>query len=145
DQDNLAIGGRLPSEAKLADMFGISRTVVREALVRLTADGLTEARRGSGSFVKRRPSERLAAHMPFAVLSATLGTYEVRFVLEAEAARLAAARRSPEQLAEMEEALSRLNAALLSCGPAHEEDWALHRAIALGAANPAFLIALDAL
>jgi GntR family transcriptional regulator, transcriptional repressor for pyruvate dehydrogenase complex len=126
-------------------MFGMSRTIVREALVRLTADGITEARRGAGSFVKRRPSERLAAHMPFAVLSATLGTYEVRFVLETEAARLAAMRRSPEQLDEIEQALSRLNAALRSCGPAHDEDWALHRAIALSAANPAFLLALDAL
>jgi GntR family transcriptional repressor for pyruvate dehydrogenase complex len=145
DKDNLMIGDRLPSEPRLAEMFGMSRTVVREALVRLTADGITEARRGSGSFVKRRPSERLAAHMPFAVLSATLGTYEVRFVLEAEAARLAAARRSPEHLAEMEQALSRLRAALLSNGPAHDEDWALHRAIVLGAANPAFLLAYDAL
>jgi DNA-binding FadR family transcriptional regulator len=145
DGEKLAIGDRLPSEARLADMFGMSRTIVREALVRLTADGVTEARRGAGSFVKRRPSERLAAHMPFAVLPATLGTYEVRFVVEAEAARLAAVRRSPEQLAEIEEALSRLNAGLRSCGPAHEEDWALHRAIALATANPAFLLALDAL
>lgn len=145
DRDNLAIGDRLPSESRLADMFGISRTIVREALVRLTADGITEARRGAGSFIKRRPSGRLAAHMPFAVLSATLGTFEVRFVLEAEAARLAAMRRSPEQLADIEDALSRLNAALVSSGPAHDEDWALHRAIALSAANPAFLLALDAL
>jgi DNA-binding FadR family transcriptional regulator len=141
--DGLQIGDRLPSEARLAEMFGMSRSIVREALVRLAADGITEARRGAGSFVKRRPSERLVAHMPMADLSATLGTYEVRFVLEAEAARLAASRRSAEQLAEIEQAMAALRTALLSTGPAHAEDWALHRAIVLGTANPAFLAAFD--
>jgi GntR family transcriptional repressor for pyruvate dehydrogenase complex len=141
--DHLEIGDRLPSEARLAEMFGMSRSIVREALVRLASDGITEARRGAGSFVKRRPSERLVAHMPMADLSATLGTYEVRFVLEAESARLAAVRRSGEQLAEIEQAMAALRTALLSSGPAHVEDWALHRAIVLGTANPAFVAAFD--
>ena len=39
--DGLAVGDRLPSEARLAEMFGMSRTIVREALVRLAADGIT--------------------------------------------------------------------------------------------------------
>ncbi len=99
DADKLHAGDRLPSESRLAMMFGMSRTVIREALVRLASDGITEARRGAGSFVKRRPSERLVRHMPMEELSFTLGSYEVRFVLEAEAARLAALRRSPEQMA----------------------------------------------
>jgi DNA-binding FadR family transcriptional regulator len=43
--DDLQIGDRLPSETRLAEMFGMSRTVVREALVRLASDGFTEARR----------------------------------------------------------------------------------------------------
>lgn len=143
--EQLAIGDRLPSEARLAEMFGISRTIVREALARLASDGVTEARRGAGSFVKRRPSERLVQHMPIDVLPASLGTYEVRFVLEAEAARLAAQRRSPEQMAEIEEAMRRLRETLLSSDPAHEEDWALHRAIVLATANPAFVAAYDPL
>lgn len=141
--DALQNGDRLPSEARLASMFGISRTMVREALVRLAADGITEARRGSGSFVKRRPSERLVAHMAMSDLSVTLGTYEVRFVLEAEAARLAASRRSPQQMIEIEHALESLREALLSKNPAHVEDWELHRAIVLATANPAFLSAFD--
>src|SRR5258708_4430611 len=88
--DGLDVGDRLPSEGRLAVQFGMSRTMVREALVRLASDGITEARRGAGSFVKRRPSDRLMTYLPKAELSATLGSYEVRFVLEAEAARLAA-------------------------------------------------------
>ena len=85
---NANVGGA----AQLATMFGMSRTIVREALARLASDGITEARRGAGSYVKRRPSERLGTHMPLDSLAGTLGTYEVRFVLEAEAARLAAPR-----------------------------------------------------
>lgn len=137
--EELAIGDRLPSEAKLAAMFGMSRTIVREALARLASDGITQARLGAGSYVKRRPSARLGTHMPMDALAATLGTYEVRFVLEAGAARLAAQRRSDEQLAAIEQALEALRAALLSNAPAHDEDWLLHRAIVEATANAAFL------
>ena len=145
DADALAVGDRLPSESRLAEMFGMSRTIVREALVRLASDGITEARRGAGSFVKSRPSERLVSYMPMANLSATLGTYEVRFVLEAEAARLAAIRRSPEEMESIEEGLAQLRLALLSSAPAHAEDMELHRRIVLATANPAFAIAFDGL
>lgn len=136
-------GDRLPAEARLAEILGVSRTVIREALVRLESDGITEARRGAGSFVTRRPSERLARHMPLSELSAALGTYEVRFVLEAEAARLAAARRSEEDMAEIERAMAALRAALLSSGPADDEDMALHRAIMHATGNNAFVAAFD--
>jgi len=139
----LQVGDRLPSEARLAEMFGMSRSIVREALVRLASDGITEARRGAGSFVKRRPSERLGAHMPMADLAATMGTYEVRFVLEAESARLAAVRRSGDQLGEIEQAMAALRTALMASGPAHVEDWALHRAIVLGTGNSTFVTTFD--
>jgi GntR family transcriptional regulator, transcriptional repressor for pyruvate dehydrogenase complex len=141
--EDLQIGDRLPSETRLAEMFGISRTIVREALVRLAADGITEARRGAGSFVKRRPSARLGSHMPMQNLAATMGSYEVRFVLEAEAARLAAIRRSSEQMAVIERAMAALTIALRSSGPAHVEDMDLHRAIFDATANPIFLSSFD--
>jgi len=143
NDDRLATGDRLPSEAGLAEKFGISRTIVREALVRLAADGITESRRGAGSYVKRRPSERLGSHMPMHGLAATLGTYEVRFVLEAEAARLAAHRRSHQQLEAIESALEALRRALFSSAPAHDEDWILHRAIAEATGNSAFVEVFD--
>ncbi|MBM7404671.1 MULTISPECIES: FadR/GntR family transcriptional regulator [Sphingomonas] len=138
NDQGMVSGDRLPSEARLADLFGMSRTIVREALARLASDGITEARRGAGSYVKRRPSDRLGSHMPMDALAATLGTYEVRFVLEAEAARLAAQRRSHQQLEAIERALSALRAALLSNAPAHDEDWNLHRSIAEATGNAAF-------
>lgn len=138
NDQGMVSGDRLPSEARLANLFGMSRTIVREALARLASDGITEARRGAGSYVKRRPSDRLGSHMPMDALAATLGTYEVRFVLEAEAARLAAQRRSHQQLEAIERALSALRAALLSNAPAHDEDWLLHRSIAEATGNAAF-------
>jgi len=141
--DRLAAGDRLPAEGRLAEMFGMSRTAVREALVRLASDGITESRRGAGSYVKRRPSERLGVHMPLDTIAAQLGTYEVRFVLEAEAARLAALRRSAEQLDAIERALAALREALLSSAPAHDEDWRLHRAIVEATANTAFVTMFD--
>lgn len=141
--EDLEIGNRLPSEARLAEIFGISRTMVREALVRLASDGITEARRGAGSFVKRRPSMRLGSHMQMMDLSATMGSYEVRFVLEAEAARLAAMRRSVEQMSAIQRAMDNLRKALVSTGPAHSEDMLLHRAIVLATANPVFLSCFD--
>ncbi|MFN3433654.1 MAG: FadR/GntR family transcriptional regulator [Sphingomonas sp.] len=143
--DGLTTGDRLPSEARLAELFGMSRTIVREALARLASDGITEARRGAGSFVKRRPSERLGTHVAMDALAKTLGTYEVRFVLEAESARLAALRRSQEQLDAIEAALAALRASLLSNAPAHEEDWLLHRAIVEATGNSAFLPVFDLL
>lgn len=143
NDEGLAIGDRLPSEARLAETFGMSRTIVREALARLASDGITEARRGAGSYVKRRPSERLGTHMPMDELAKTLGTYEVRFVLEAETARLAALRRSSEQMEAIEQALAALRAALLSEAPAHDEDWVLHRAIVEATGNSAFIPVFD--
>jgi DNA-binding FadR family transcriptional regulator len=81
--------------------------------------------------------------MPMDALAATLGTYEVRFVLEAEAARLAAVRRSHDQLDAIEHALTALRTALLSNAPAHDEDWRLHRTIAEATGNAAFLPVFD--
>lgn len=141
----LDVGDRLPPEVRLAELFNVSRAVVREALVRLTSDGITHARRGAGSYVKNRPSSRLIAYMSAPNLSAAIGTYEVRFVLEAEAARLAAMRRSAEDMLHIDGALEKLRTALMSSARAHDEDMELHRRIVQATANPAFQAAFEAL
>jgi DNA-binding FadR family transcriptional regulator len=141
----MKVGDRLPSEVKLAEMFSVSRTIIREALVRLAADGITESRRGAGSYVKNRPADHLIAYAKTGNLSATLGTYEVRFVLEAEAARLAAMRRSTQNMIDIGEALKKLRTVLRDEAPAHIEDMELHRCIVQATANPAFLAAFEAL
>lgn len=142
---HLGVGDRLPSEAQLAETFEVSRAVIREALVRLAADDITVSRRGAGSFVKNTPSDRLISYASPGTLSGALGTYEVRFVLEAEGARLAAARRSVQDMLDIGKALRTLEVALSSGMPAHVEDMELHRRIVLATANPAFLAAFEAL
>lgn len=141
----LGVGARLPSEARLGEMLGVSRAIVREALVRLASDGITEARRGAGSFVKSRPSDMLSTFVKPDELPSTMGSYEVRFVLEAEAARLAATRRTGQDMVHIEDGLAMLRAKLLSSEPAHAEDMELHRRIAHATGNPAFVQAYNAL
>jgi len=143
--NDLKVGDRLPSEPRLAETLKVSRTVVREALVRLEADGLTEARRGAGSFVTRRPSALLTHHMPLDQLPSALGTYEVRFVLEPEAARLAAIRHSREEITAISDCLDALRTALLSREPANQEDLDLHRSIMRATRNQAFVDTFEGL
>lgn len=145
DDRNLEVGDRLPAESQLCDKLGVSRTVIREALTRLASDGITESRRGAGSFVTRLPSRLLNQHMPAAEMSTTLGSYEVRFALEAEAARLAALRRSTEEMSELEARLDELVKALRSNGDGDVEDMQLHRAIMEATGNQAFVLSFDAL
>ena len=142
---NLGVGDRLPAESQLCDMLGVSRTVIREALTRLASDGVTESRRGAGSFVTRLPSKLLNQHMPASELSSTLGSYEVRFVLEAEAARLASLRRSAEDMSKIEDQLNILIKALRSNSNGDDEDMGLHRAIMTATGNQAFVTSFDAL
>jgi GntR family transcriptional repressor for pyruvate dehydrogenase complex len=100
----LVSGQRLPTERELADSFGVSRGVVREALKVLAAMGLVESRQGSGTYVCSNPIPSISRAL---TLSATteehsiLGLYEIREPLDVAAARLAAQRRGPEHVEAM--------------------------------------------
>lgn len=94
---HFAVDDRLPSEAELATSFGVSRSVIREALHSLNALGLTKSFAGKGTFVAatRAQSQLLIGRYLPAQLN------EVRRYLEVPAARLAAERRTQEDLAEL--------------------------------------------
>lgn len=51
------VGDRLPTEAALAERFGVNRHTVRHALSKLVEDGLVRTRRGAGAFVAARPTD----------------------------------------------------------------------------------------
>jgi DNA-binding FadR family transcriptional regulator len=91
----------LPGEIHLAEAFGVSRPVVREALGGLRAAGMIESRSGAGTFVT---SDR-AASAGLSLLGTTNSAelYEVRTHLEVPGAALAAARRSPAQLVALQQ------------------------------------------
>src|SRR5262249_52112913 len=105
-------GARLPSENEISSAFRASRPVVREALRRLQADGLVQARQGAGTFVIRRPSERIIQFAHAANLSGYLKAHEVRITLEGQAAKFAAQRRTAAELAYIEETLATLERTL---------------------------------
>lgn len=103
----LSAGDRLPTEAELCERFGVSRSTIREALRMLSSQRLVATRRGvgGGSSVARirhddvtdmlRDSIELLAHTEGATVAELI---EARELLEVPAARLAASRRSEEQL-----------------------------------------------
>ena len=97
ESGQLAVGDRLPAEVELARDLGVSRNVVREALVSLRILGFTSSRSGSGTFVA---SDRIRMPLSFGG-STSEQLNEVRRHLEVPCAGLAARRRSEEDLAEL--------------------------------------------
>lgn len=134
-------GDRLPSEAEIGRAFKVSRPVVREALLRLQADGLVYSRRGAGSFVKHRPPARLTDFAAVSDVAGLLRAFEARMTLEPEMARLAAARATDKQLKSIADAF----AALEASDDGLNEDFAFHRAIAEATGNEIFPALLDAM
>ena len=134
-------GSRLPSEAKMADRFGVSRTVIREAVSRLKSEGLVESRQGSGVFVREENTDAPFRIDPNIMDSAKslLQVVELRKVLESVIAALAAKRRSAAQLEAIREALAQIDSDVEAGGDGVDADIAFHRSIAEATGNPHFL------
>lgn len=133
-------GEKLPSEAGLTKRFGVSRTVVREAIASLRADGLVEARHGVGVFVlnTQPPGMSPFQAVDTARISSTIELLELRAAVEIEAAGLAAARRSPAQEEVIFERYDDLGALISSGRPTTEADFMFHLAVADASNNPRF-------
>src|SRR3954462_2290717 len=112
----LAPGDRLPTEQELTTAMGVSRTVVREAVAALRADGLVVTRRGSGAYVAANPTAspfRIAAP-ELDKIGDILDVMELRLAVEVEPAALAAERASRKQVAAIRMALRSIDRALRS-------------------------------
>jgi DNA-binding FadR family transcriptional regulator len=106
---NLQPGDRLPTEAQMGEQFGVSRTMIREAVKLLEAVGLVTARRGSGHYVNQRPSATMSQIINYSLAldpDALFSLFEFRRLLEVDAVGLAAERITPRSLALLEEALA---------------------------------------
>lgn len=134
------VGEKLPSEAKLTGQFGVSRTVVREAIASLRADGLVEARQGAGVFVLKppAPSPQPFDNLDVEKISHMIEMLELRSAVEIEAAALAASRCSAAQEEEIMQRLLAAEQASAEGRPAVEADLQLHLAIADAANNRRF-------
>jgi DNA-binding FadR family transcriptional regulator len=141
----LVLGQKLPTENSLCKAFGASRPIVREALMRLQADGLVESRRGSGTYLARTPSRELSRFVEPADFAVYLRAHEVRMALEAEAARYAARRRTGDQLDDLHSAADAFSTAVEQGHPAQHLDRAFHRSVAAASGNELFVRQLEEL
>ena len=144
-QGSLKPGDKLPTESSLMKQYGVSRTVVREAISRLQAAGLAETRHGVGTFILASSSGA-----PLILDAAELNTLEdvieileLRISLEVESAALAAERRTEAQLAELKSTLD----ALTALDPREDEgsklDFRFHSQIAKASGNRYFIDILN--
>jgi GntR family transcriptional repressor for pyruvate dehydrogenase complex len=142
---SLAPGTKLPSESELLEEYAVSRTVVREAVTRLRAEGLVETFQGRGSFVLAVPQPTSFQLEAAAIRSHhdVLAMIDFRLGVESEAAALAAAHVDAEGARAIREAL----AAFRDVEPEHavEADFAFHRAVAAATGNRFYVDLLDAL
>ena len=135
----LAGGARLPTEQEIIAATGVSRTVVREAVAALRAEGLVMTRQGVGAFV--RENARRSFRVDFDALSSladVLDVMELRTGIEIEAAGLAAARASSAQHRILTESCDAIDGAIKRGEGGIDEDFALHCSIADATGNPQF-------
>lgn len=137
-------GDKLPSENQICTAFGVSRPVVREALRRLQDDGLIEARRGVGSFVRRRPPQGLIQFATADTVSGLMRALEARMSFEAAAARFAAMRAGQRDISRLRIALVGLEERMRERLPASDADFDFHIAVAEASKNEVFVTLLQA-
>lgn len=141
----LARGARLPTEQELTEALGVSRTVVREAVAALRAEGLIETRQGVGAFVARDVQRR-----PFRIdpdelrtIAEVVNVMELRTGIEIEAAGFAAERADVASRNRIAGALKAIDAAIKRGDAAIDEDFAFHLAVARASRNPYFTRLLE--
>lgn len=130
------VGGRIPTEPQLVAELGVGRNTVREAVRALVHGGVLECRQGSGTYVVS--TDELAPVVARRLTDDRMAeVVEVRRAFEVEAARLAALRRTPADLAALDEALAAREAAWRSgrVDEFVEADAALHSAVVAAAHN----------
>jgi GntR family transcriptional regulator, transcriptional repressor for pyruvate dehydrogenase complex len=139
------VNSRLPPETKFAEQLGVSRPVVREALMRLREDGLIASRQGAGSFVIRSPAKNVYEFAPLESIADIQRCFVFRIAIEGEAAGLAARDRDAEGLRRVQHALAALDQIILGDELGVEEDIAFHRAVAEATGNRFFAETIAAL
>jgi GntR family transcriptional regulator, transcriptional repressor for pyruvate dehydrogenase complex len=138
DAQQLQPGDRLMAERELSARLGVSRTSVRQALTALKVQGLVEIRHGEGVFLSREPRDvipTLASEIAGSEVDHPM-IWEVREGIEAQAARLAAARRDDGDLRAMRAALDEMAASIAAGDDGIEGDRHFHLAVVAAARNP---------
>jgi DNA-binding FadR family transcriptional regulator len=136
-QGRLKPGDQLPTEQALATTFGVSRNVVREAVARLRSEGRIWSQQGRGAFVaeSNNPTVLTIDHETLQRADSFRNLFELRGILEVQAAALAAKRRSDADLKAMGDALSGMRAAPYGSVAWLRSDLEFHRTVAEATRN----------
>ena len=138
-----AVGAALPSEPYLIKEFGVSRTVIREVLAALKAEGVIETRQGSGVYVQSPPEpsrENTLFSLSYDDFADILEFLELRMAMEVEAAGLAAQRHTTAQRMKIFQELERMNALIEKGESAEDADYEFHKGIAAATNNKRFVV-----
>lgn len=131
EEEVYEVGDQLPNEIKLAEMFDVSRGTMREALNILRVKGIIKVHRGKGTFVQN--IESLVKNEDFfSLIDDNIDLkemLEVRFILEAQIAYLAAIRASDDEIKEIEETCKIVNKRIELGEDRTKEELAFHNAI----------------
>jgi GntR family transcriptional regulator, transcriptional repressor for pyruvate dehydrogenase complex len=144
----LSVGDRLPSERELGEQFGVSRTVIREAVRALVAKGVIEVRSGSGLRVAAVDASNVHESMSLFLRGGTLDyekVHDVRRMLEVHIAGVAAERATEDDLARLTEACERMEHVIADVEEASLQDLEFHRAIARATHNELYLVLMDSI
>lgn len=137
DVHELKPGDKLMPERELAEQLGVSRTSVRQAITALRVLGIVEVRPGDGAYLVE--AEELIPSLALEVLESEADhpmIWEVREAVETQAARLAAARRSEDDLERMRAALEAMEESVAAGGEGVVGDRRFHEAILQASHNP---------
>lgn len=147
-EGGLRPGDKLPSMAALEARFGVSHTVMREALRMLETRGLVQVQHGKGVIVSLSSAKALGRsfNAVFRLHDGTLShLMEVRSILETEAAQLAALRRTDQNLAAMEACLRKMEQSPESPSGYVDADVAFHNALVEATHNPVLINVISSL
>ncbi|MCA0257572.1 MAG: FadR family transcriptional regulator [Proteobacteria bacterium] len=140
-EGRLKPGDRLPTEHFLAKSFGVSRSVVREAIAQLRNEGLVETRQGVGAFVTERQNRTIRIDDgELLERDGFQDLFQLRIPLEIEAAGLAALHHKADDLKRIDEALARMTGSEKWTDEGIDADLAFHRAIAEATGNDYFAL-----
>lgn len=139
----LSAGQSLPTEAKLAAQFGVSRPLLREALAELRAEGFVETVSGKGTFVRHPTEDDLADAFGHQLVLASPGPgptadhlYEARQAIEVAAAELAAQRATADSLETLQGLLATMMESRHDAAAFTAADVSFHIAVARASQNP---------
>ncbi|MDE6880844.1 MAG: FCD domain-containing protein [Oscillospiraceae bacterium] len=140
--------GRLPSEFHLAEQFNVSRTIIREAMKLLRERDLIDSKVGSGAYITKPEAQYLSGAVARIVRTNYISyaeIYDVRSILEREAAQKAALYIQEPEFVQMESCLAKLKDYSLTPEARREYDFAFHLAIARASRNNLLVMLIEAM